>query len=154
MEGREQRTGRGEKEEEEECTAPADTNRMSLSVEEYLKNISRWLKVAQQTVAKDPRAAKTIRTVVNRNMEDALQTILQVQTEISEIKNNLTKEQGKSEGLQSALLMLKEDIRSTPTYASVARSPPQAQRTQRTYNGPKNTSSLYKAATRRSHLRM
>ncbi|KAH0944408.1 hypothetical protein HN011_010443, partial [Eciton burchellii] len=74
-------------------------------------------------------------------MEDALQTILQVQTEISEMKNNfekqLSKEQGKIEGLRNALLMLKEDIRSTPTYASVTRSPPQAQRTQCTYNGPK-----------------
>ncbi|KAH0944561.1 hypothetical protein HN011_011577 [Eciton burchellii] len=112
MERREQRRGRGEKEEEEECTAPADTSRMSLSVEEHLNNISRWLKVAQQTVAEDARAAKATRTVVNRK-------------------------QGKSEGLQSALLVLKKDIRSTPTYASVARSPPQAQRTQRTCNGPK-----------------
>jgi hypothetical protein len=42
-----------------------------------------------------------------------------------EIKDNLTKEQGKSAGLQ----MLTEDIRSTPTYASVTRSSEQVQRT-------------------------
>ncbi|KAH0944402.1 hypothetical protein HN011_012227 [Eciton burchellii] len=70
-------------------------------------------------------------------MEDVLQAILQVETEMSEMKVNLTKEQGKSAGLQSALLVLKEDIRRTPTYASVARSPQPAQRTQCIYNGPK-----------------
>jgi hypothetical protein len=68
-------------------------------------------------------------------MEDALQASMQVQTKMLEIKNDLTKEQGKSAELQSAVHALKEEIRSTPTYASVTRSSKQVQRT--TCNAPK-----------------
>jgi len=40
----------------------------------------------------------------------------------NKMQNELTKKEGKSARLQSALLALKEDIRSTPTYTSVTRS--------------------------------
>jgi hypothetical protein len=87
--------------------------------------ICKWLNELKQIIANDARAAKTTKTYANQKTED----IIQMQ---NKMQNELTKEEDKSAGLQSTLLALKEDIRSTPTYASVTRSSQQAQRIQRT----------------------
>jgi uncharacterized coiled-coil protein SlyX len=84
------------------------------------------------------RAAKATKTHANQKTEEMMQLITQMknemqkmQNEMRKMQNKLTKEEGRSAGLHT----LKEEIRSTPTYASVTRSSKQAQRT--TYNAPK-----------------
>ncbi|KAH0952229.1 hypothetical protein HN011_003134 [Eciton burchellii] len=134
MEGRAQRRRGGEKEREEECIASSDTNQMTCSTEEDLRAISKWMNELKQTITDDVRTAETTKTYVNQKTEEIMQWMTQMQNKMQKIQNKLIKE-GRSAGLQSAVNALKEKIRSTPTYASVARSSKQVQRT--TSNAPK-----------------
>jgi len=129
MEGRAQRRRGGEKEREEECIASSDTNQMTCSTEEDLRAISKWMNELKQTVTDDVRTAETTKTYVNQKTEEIMQRMTQMQNKMQKIQNKLIKEEGRSAGLQSAVNALKEEIRSTPTYASVARSSKQVQRT-------------------------
>ncbi|KAH0946241.1 hypothetical protein HN011_005232 [Eciton burchellii] len=61
-----------------------------------------------------------------QKMQDERQ---KMQDEIQEMQNKLIKEESRSARLQSAVHILKEEIRSTPTYTSVTKSSKQVQRT-------------------------
>ncbi|KAH0950318.1 hypothetical protein HN011_002312, partial [Eciton burchellii] len=72
------------------------------------KIISKWLKELKQTIADDARTAKAMKTYVNQKTEDILQRTTKTQKKKNEMKDQLTKEQDKSAGLQSALHALKK----------------------------------------------
>jgi len=78
-----------------------------------------------------------------QKMQDERQ---KMQDEIQEMQNKLIKEEGRSAGLQSAVHMLKEEIRSTPTYASVTKRYNALHATHR-----RNTFSLYRVTTKIRH---
>jgi len=98
--------------EEEESTAP---RKMDQEFTEEI--IEMFLKVAnklRKTVADDTRTTKPVKASMNYDI-DTMQSL------IIKLKNAMISEERKNAGLQSAIKTLKEEIRCTPTYASVAR---------------------------------
>jgi len=67
----------------------------------------------RKTVADDTRT-KPVKASMNHDID-------KMQSFIIKLKNAMISEQGKNAGLQSVIKTLKEEIRCTPTYASVAR---------------------------------
>ncbi|KAH0947252.1 hypothetical protein HN011_007648 [Eciton burchellii] len=130
MERRARKRRGGEEEREEKRIASSNTNQMTRSSEEYLRKISKCMNELKQTITDDTRTAKAIKTYANQKTEEVIQLITQMNNEMQdemqderqEMQNKLIKEEGRSAGLQSAVHVQKEEIRSTPTYASITKS--------------------------------
>jgi paraquat-inducible protein B len=89
MVGRVQKRRRGEIEKEEERIGSSDTSQTSPSVEERLRNISKWLKELKHILAVDARTAKTTRIHANQKTYDILQEAAQVQIQIQKEREKM-----------------------------------------------------------------
>jgi len=91
----------------------------------------------RKTIADDSKTVKPIKTSVNHDINKST----------TKLKNALINEQGnKNSGLQTALNMLNDNTRRTPTYASVTRS---SQHTHTAHQ--RDMFSLYGAITRKKN---